>query len=67
MEQLLTPKEAAAFLGGDITPGTLKRWRYERKGPPHIPMGRHVRYSPSDLREWVQRQRVVPAGAHGAR
>jgi len=49
---LLTPKEAAEFLG--IPSGTLAQWRSQRRGPPYIKLEeRLVRYRRSDLEEYL--------------
>lgn len=51
-ELLLTPKEAAQFLG--IPLGTLAQWRSQRRGPPYIKLEeRLVRYRRSDLEEYL--------------
>jgi len=52
--KLLTTKEVAAFL--KISPVTLEMWRAENKGPKFIKVGRYVRYSTTDLAEYVRRQ-----------
>jgi len=49
---LLTPKQAAEFLG--VPSGTLAQWRSERRGPPYIKLeDRLVRYRRSDLEEYL--------------
>ncbi len=54
---LLTPQEAAAFLG--IPSSTLAHWRSERRGPPYVKLeGRLVRYRLSDLEEYLARHFV---------
>jgi len=51
-ELLLTPKEAAEFLG--IPLGTLAQWRSQRRGPPYIKLEeRLVRYRRSDLEKYL--------------
>lgn len=45
---LLTPKEAAGYLG--ISESTLAQWRSQRRGPPYIKLElRLVRYRRCDL------------------
>ena len=45
---LLTPKEAATYLG--VKPGTLANWRVEGKPSlPFVKVGRLVKYKRSDL------------------
>ncbi len=59
-ELLLTPKQAAEFLG--IPLGTLAQWRSQRRGPPYIKLeGRLVRYRRSDLEAYLI-GRVVETG-----
>jgi Helix-turn-helix domain len=36
--------------------GTLKRWRRLGGGPPYLRLGRHVRYDPAAVREWLRAQ-----------
>ena len=50
---LLTPEQAAEFLS--LSPATLADWRWQRKGPPWIPISRGcVRYSKEALEEWLR-------------
>ena len=49
---------AAAFLGLQAT--TLEIWRTRREGPPHIKVGKVVRYRMADLREWMEDRKVKP-------
>lgn len=37
---------------------TLKSWRASGQGPAFLRVGRHVRYRPSDVEAWLERQRV---------
>lgn len=54
---LLTPKEAAEFLG--VPEGTLAQWRSQRRGPPYIKLEmRLVRYRSADLEQWLARQTI---------
>ena len=51
---LLKPPEAAVALG--ISPRKL--WSMTRAGEiPCVRLGRAVRYDPSDLRAWIERQK----------
>lgn len=60
MKNLLTPRQAAEYLGVHL--GTLANWRYKGEGPPAVRIGRgrgHWRYRPEDLEAWLtSRQRV---------
>lgn len=49
---LLTPREAAGFLG--LPESTLAQWRSQRRGPPYIKLElRLVRYRRSDLEAYI--------------
>ena len=62
---LLTPKEAAEFLG--IPEGTLAQWRSQRRGPPFIKLElRLVRYRVSELEAWLEGRTVETEGVAGA-
>tara|TARA_S200000501_G_C20775706_1_gene722588 strand:+ start:380 stop:592 length:213 start_codon:yes stop_codon:yes gene_type:complete len=52
--KLLTTKEVAALF--KLSPTTLEMWRAEDKGPKFIKVGRYVRYSTTDLKDYVRRQ-----------
>ena len=55
---LLTPDDAAEFLSLATT--TLADWRWQRKGPPWIPISRGcVRYSKEALEAWLERRTIV--------
>jgi predicted DNA-binding transcriptional regulator AlpA len=55
-EPLLTATDLADQLG--IPTSTLANWRYQGLGPRYLRIGRHVRYHPGDVDEWIRRQRV---------
>ena len=46
-DELLTPEELAGYL--KLSVKTLHDWRYERKGPTSIEVGRHLRYRRADV------------------
>jgi predicted DNA-binding transcriptional regulator AlpA len=54
-DRLWTPEEVSAFLGG-VPVATLYQWRYKGIGPKGRRVGRHLRYKPSDVRAWIERQ-----------
>jgi hypothetical protein len=56
---LLTSAQVAQTYGLPVD--TLKQWRYMRKGPAWITLGRHVRYAPEDVEAYLAAQRVDPA------
>ncbi|MBF0169039.1 MAG: helix-turn-helix domain-containing protein [Alphaproteobacteria bacterium] len=52
-ERLLTPEEAALYLG--VALQTLSHWRTGRgQGPKYCRIGRNIRYPELLLREWVE-------------
>jgi excisionase family DNA binding protein len=53
--RLLTPTEVAEMLG--IPDRTLDQWRYLRRGPAFVKIGRHARYHPEDVAAWIAAQR----------
>ena len=57
MYDLLSPAEAAAVL--NITPRTLLSWREQKltDKPPFYRIGKNIRYSRQELREWILKQR----------
>ncbi|MGW2237863.1 helix-turn-helix domain-containing protein [Streptomyces sp. NPDC001759] len=50
-ERYLTPDDVAELLRVPVE--TLYQWRRKRTGPPAFRVGRHLRYDPVRLREWV--------------
>jgi excisionase family DNA binding protein len=59
-EQLLTEREAAPLLG--VEAETLQKWRATgRHGLPFVKLGRKiVRYRPSDITKFIERNTVKP-------
>lgn len=55
--QLLTGKELASRLGVKAT--TVEQWRFYRKGPAYVRVGRAIRYRMEDVEEWLKNRRVV--------
>jgi hypothetical protein len=62
-EPLLTEKQAAQVLSA--SPGTLRNWRTRNKGPAWILLGGAIRYSPQDLRGYLETRTRRPAGVAG--
>lgn len=60
---LMTEMELAATLG--LCKRTIIRWRMARKGPPHVQMGRSVRYRKEDVKDWLERS-VIDAPRMGS-
>jgi excisionase family DNA binding protein len=55
MEQLLTPREAAALL--KVTQRTLRTWRADSEGPPYYKLnGKTIRYPADKLADWQRAQ-----------
>jgi len=51
MKRLLRPNEVADILGVPIT--TLYRWRHHQSGPRALKVGKHLRYRPEDVEEFI--------------
>jgi hypothetical protein len=56
--------EEAEFLG--VPESTLAQWRYLRKGPRWVKVGRWVRYPCRDTQEWLDAGADSPAQARPA-
>lgn len=50
-EPLWTPDDLSRFLS--IPEKTLREWRCKGYGPPWRKVGKHVRYEPCAIREWL--------------
>ncbi len=60
-DHLLTPPEAAAYIG--VTENTLSVWRcVGRYAIPFIKVGRLVRYRRSDLEAWLESRTLNNGG-----
>ncbi len=53
-EPLLSTQELAAYL--DVPLRTLYAWRYRGEDPLGFRVGRHLRYRPRAVEQWMQRQ-----------
>lgn len=53
--ELLTPAEAASYLG--LSAGTLANFRCTGEGPAFHKVARFVRYDREDLRNWMRSRR----------
>jgi hypothetical protein len=60
-EELIAATSAANLL--HVRPATLTCWRYEKRGPPFVKVGRFVFYRKTDLSEWLAAQRHEPQAA----
>jgi excisionase family DNA binding protein len=60
-DNLWTVQELAQFLQNPRH--TLYKWRQQESGPPGVRLGKHLRYRPEAVREWLRSQEE-PDGAH---
>jgi len=60
-DYLLSPRDAAQLLG--VAVGTLRRWRYEHRGPPFIKVEGSFRYSLKALRAYLAARTKVRTSA----
>lgn len=59
-ENLVTYREAAELLG--IAPSTLRVWTSQKRVPFYKLNNKATRYSPSELKTWLESQHVAPVG-----
>ena len=52
LQQMMTPDEVADLL--QVPLATLYGWRYKGTGPPSVRIGRHLRYSRTDVERWLE-------------
>jgi excisionase family DNA binding protein len=64
-DPLLTLAQAAAYLGGNVTIGTLREWRRQRRITVHK-LGRHVLIRRSTLDRFIT-DNTIPARARSTR
>ncbi|MFE7665994.1 helix-turn-helix transcriptional regulator [Streptomyces celluloflavus] len=58
-DRYLTPEDLAALLAVPIE--TVYGWRKKRTGPTGFRVGRHVRYAPAAVRDWIAQQTAAEA------
>lgn len=58
MEQFFTPDDVKKIY--DIAKSTLANWRNKKTGPPYVKLGNRIFYPATELREWFDKQRIVP-------
>ncbi len=63
--EYLTTRQAAEFIG--MSAKWLEAARLRGEGPPHSKLPKAVRYSRSDLVEWMRERRVVPGAVDPAK
>ena len=54
VERLWTVQDVSEFLGVPVA--TLYQWRCQRTGPEAYRLGRHLRYDPAVVRQWLAEQ-----------
>lgn len=57
VEETWTSAQAAAYLARSSV--TLRRWRKDKVGPAYYRIQTKVYYRPSDVHEWIEKQRVA--------
>jgi excisionase family DNA binding protein len=62
LDPLLSIEELAEYLGVPIT--TIYDWRVDGKGPCGVRVGRHVKFTVSDVLAWIDEQRESRPGQH---
>lgn len=50
-DALWSIQELARYLGVPVR--TIYAWRYKREGPPGLRLGKHLRFRPGDVQEWL--------------
>jgi len=58
VDELMTEKEAAAYLGVSVS--GMRKWRAHQCGPKYARFGKIIRYRQSDLDAFVQSRIVTP-------
>ncbi len=54
---VLRVREAADYLG--LSSRTLEDWRWRRKGPKYVKLGRAIAYRLVDLEAWLDKQTIT--------
>jgi excisionase family DNA binding protein len=55
MECLMAIADVAAYLGVPIA--TVRKWNHLGTGPRPLKIGRHVKYEPAEVRQWLEARR----------
>ncbi len=55
---IFNDKTAAREL--DVAVQTLRNWRFQRKGPAYLKIGRNIRYQWEDIEKYKRKNRVDP-------
>ncbi|MDR1242217.1 MAG: helix-turn-helix domain-containing protein [Deltaproteobacteria bacterium] len=56
-EKLLSPVEVEEMY--NIPTTTLEKWRSLKMGPSYHKLGKHIRYKPKDVEQWIESKRVL--------
>ncbi|MGB8939269.1 helix-turn-helix domain-containing protein [Streptomyces sp. NBC_01283] len=60
-DRYLTPDDIAEMF--EVPKETVYQWRRKRTGPPGFRIGKHVRYDPADVRDYVMERQKADADA----
>lgn len=55
--EYLSPREVAVRF--NIPETSLSKWRSLKIGPPYRKLGKHIRYKPAEVKDWIERQTVM--------
>ena len=58
-DRLINERVASELLGLSVI--TLRNWRFIGKGPSFVKLGRAVRYSYDDLKEYISQRKINPS------
>jgi excisionase family DNA binding protein len=61
VDRLWTPATLSRYLS--IPVATLYQWRQKEIGPPAVRLGKHIRYRPEAVQDWLRSQEE-PNGTH---
>lgn len=56
MREIMSPSELAELLG--VSEATLTDWRYRRRGPEFVRVGRLIRYTSDAVVDWIAQRTV---------
>ncbi|MET9698791.1 helix-turn-helix domain-containing protein [Streptomyces sp. NPDC006529] len=54
-DRYLTPDDIAELF--EVPLETVYQWRKKRTGPPGFRVGKHTRYDPTDVYDWIAEQK----------
>jgi predicted DNA-binding transcriptional regulator AlpA len=60
-DRYLTPDDIAEMF--EVPLETVYQWRKKRTGPPGFRIGKHLRYDPADVRDYVDQRKHAEAAA----